>query len=281
MIDFSNLKEITIPEGVVTQIADASGRILWEAISNKVVLQVEKIISNTLGGDTTYENEEFILLDIYPKTNGTVSVTYGGLTKTITDTSGVEEPNAQQVFFGTFNGVSDSVTTPTSGELTIEGDYYAFGCSVFNTGGLLKFNRICNCVKSVDDFGNSTIIPEQAFGYWMGGGCSFTTVTIPNSISKIGAHAFRGCSLLQTATIGKRVISIGTYAFQSAGSQNGHLTVIMQGSIPPELEGLMPFGLPSSESFSLKEIIVPKGCGNAYKTAEGWTTYADLIVEAS
>ena len=32
MIDFSKLQSLTIPEGVVTQIADASGRVLWSAI---------------------------------------------------------------------------------------------------------------------------------------------------------------------------------------------------------------------------------------------------------
>ena len=32
MIDFSTLQGLTIPEGVVTQIADASGRVLWSAV---------------------------------------------------------------------------------------------------------------------------------------------------------------------------------------------------------------------------------------------------------
>ena len=125
-MNFATLKGLTIPEGVVTQITDASGRVLWMVQSDSgvpVILEVEKITSDTYAGETTYTAEEFILLDIYPKTNGTVSVTYGGLTKTITDTSGAEEPNAQQVFFGTFNGVSDSVTTPASGTLKISGDY--------------------------------------------------------------------------------------------------------------------------------------------------------------
>ena len=127
MIDFSTLQGLTLPEGVVMQITDESGRVIWAVSGGKVILEVEKMTSDTYAGETTYTGEQFILLDIYPKTGGTVNVTYGGLTKTITDTSGAAEPNAQQVFFGTFNGVSDSVATPTSGELTIEGGYYAFG----------------------------------------------------------------------------------------------------------------------------------------------------------
>ena len=31
-IDFTTLQSLTIPEGVVTQIADASGRVLWSAV---------------------------------------------------------------------------------------------------------------------------------------------------------------------------------------------------------------------------------------------------------
>lgn len=31
-MDFSKVKSLTIPEGVVTQIADASGRVLWSAV---------------------------------------------------------------------------------------------------------------------------------------------------------------------------------------------------------------------------------------------------------
>ena len=33
MIDFSTLKGLTIPEGAVTKITDASGRVLWAAVS--------------------------------------------------------------------------------------------------------------------------------------------------------------------------------------------------------------------------------------------------------
>jgi hypothetical protein len=184
MINFSTLQGLTIPEGVVTQIADASGRVLWavsgEIISDTVVLEVEKKTSNTYYGETTYTDEQFILLDIYPKTNGTVSVTYGGLTKTITDTSGAEEPNAQEVFFGTFNGVSDSVVTPASGELTIKGDCRGFGCGVYTMAKLVS--SVCNCITVVTDLGNIEVIPENAFGSVLGG-CPIAKIKITSCIN--------------------------------------------------------------------------------------------------
>ena len=189
MIDFTTLKGLTIREGVVTKITDASGRVLWAA-GGKIVLEVEKITSNTYAGETTYENEQFILLDIYPKTNGRVKVTYGGLTKTITDTSGAEEPNAQQVFFGTFNGVSDSVTTPASGELTIEGDCIGFACSSYQSGSKSYNIGYSSCITSVIEWGDVSSISSYAFY-----GCTgLTSINIPTSIRSVGLSAFSGCT---------------------------------------------------------------------------------------
>lgn len=215
-MNFANLTGLTIPEGNVTQITDASGRAIWSAVV-PVVLQVEKITSNTYAGETTYTGEQFILLDIYPKTNGTVKVTYGGLTKTITDTSGAEEPNAQQVFFGTFNGVSDSVETPASGELTIEGDYCAFGC-----GGYARTSKnttyCCNCVIGVKDFGKVKYIPDCAFASLMGDDDSctkITQITLPTTVTYIGTFSFEDCTGLTSINIPPNVVTIEVSAFQA------------------------------------------------------------------
>ena len=216
MIDFATLQGLTIPEGVVTQIADASGRVLWMVNTGggPVILEVEKITSDTYAGETTYTGEEFILLDIYPKTNGTVSVTYGGLTKTITDTSGAEEPNAQQVFFGTFNGVSDSVATPASGELTIEGDCVGFGCPFFKSSKYMELRCVAIC--KIMSFGAITEIPDNAFTRSLYEACdkfNQASIRIPSHIKRIGTNAFSGQSTLQSVYISNGVKTIGGSAF--------------------------------------------------------------------
>ena len=217
-IDFSTLQGLSIPEGVVTQIADAAGVILWSAVSDKVILEVEKITSDTYAGETTYTGEQFILLDIYPKTNGTVNVTYGGLTKTITDTSGAAEPNAQQVFFGTFNGVSDSVTTPASGELTIEGDYRGFACGIFETGKIASNGY--TGIKSIGDLGLVEFIPSAAFGVFTKGCEDITTVKIPSSVKSIGDTSFAFCTGLTNVIIPSSVATIGQSPFYSCNINN-------------------------------------------------------------
>ena len=48
-IDFSTIKEFRVPEGVVTQVADASGRVLWSAVKNYDI---------TISCSYTHENAE-------------------------------------------------------------------------------------------------------------------------------------------------------------------------------------------------------------------------------
>ena len=120
-----------IPEGNVVQVTDASGVVLWKLeTSEPTILEVAKITSDTYAGETTYTGEQFILLDIYPESvSSVVNITYGGLTKTLTFSG----TNAKQVFFGTFNGVSDSVSTPSSGTLVIEGGCKSVGIGSYKT----------------------------------------------------------------------------------------------------------------------------------------------------
>lgn len=274
MSDFSSLKRLTIPEGVVTQIADESGAVIWAAGNDPVILEVEKITSDTYAGETTYTGEQFILLNIYPKTNGTVKVTYGGLTKTITDTSGAAEPNAQQVFFGTFNGVSDSIATPISGELTIEGNFYAFGCSSFSSAANKTNDKITNCVAEIVDLGNIEVVPVKAFM-----SCSKIegNVTIPEGVTMIGASAFAGTKIT-SITLPTTMTFIGSLAF----STNDYLaTVYMLATTPPNLEQDSSGGYSIFDADAKFSIIVPKGCGATYKAATGWSKYANKIVEAS
>ena len=250
-MNFATLQGLTIPEGNVTQITDASGSVIW-AVGDKVVLEVEKIISDTYAGETTYTDEEFILLDIYPKTNGTVSVTYGGLTKTITDTSGAEEPNAQQVFFGTFNGVSDSVATPASGMLTIEGDYRAFACGSYDLSSKNYAGIYCSCVTEITSLGDVELVADFAFFECIG----LTSVTIPASVTSISFQAFCSCSSLESVVIPNGVESIGAQAFNQ--------TLLTEVVLPASLHSMEynPFGIAGNN-------IIKVSSGNEFYKIDG------------
>lgn len=57
MIDFSKLKGLTIPEGVVSQITDASGRVLWSAVQPETTLIVRTVGDCSFGHATKYPTD--------------------------------------------------------------------------------------------------------------------------------------------------------------------------------------------------------------------------------
>jgi len=215
MIDFSTLQGLAIPEGVVTQI-ESGGVVIW-ALANDVpvVLEVAKITSDTYASETTYTDEEFVLLDIYPKTaSSTVEVTYGNVTKTLVFSG----TNAQQVFFGTFNGVSDETETPASGTLTIEGGYSAFGNGTYKAYENSKSTtKRCKCITAITNTGNPNRIPDSAFG--TSGVISgkaypvFNTKDLPDSVVSIGSYAFYGCKNVTLGALPRKLKTIGDSAF--------------------------------------------------------------------
>ena len=306
-IDYSKVKGLSDHIGNIVKITDASGRVIWAA-SGKVILEVEKITDDTYVNDTVWYNDNFILLDIYPESaNSVVKVTYGGLTKTLQ----FEGINAQQVYFGTYGGVSDSVTTPASGELTIEGDLIGFTCGAYKADDAenKKYtNEYCPCITDVIEWGSITSITNNAFK----GNDNITFTSLPNGIISIGSSAFEECHNVQITNFPEGLISIGDRAFyfdesRSFKMRNAKITlpstlqslydtsfytyvrdsndsltkvsylseITMLATTPPALTR-------SSGIYMIAaKIIVPKGCGEAYRTAEGWSGMNGTIEEAS
>lgn len=148
-------------------------------------------------------------------------------------------------------GCNDSVI-PSDSSVTSIGDYAFSGCTSLMSVVI---------PDSVTNIGNS------AFS-----GCgSLTSVTIPDSVTSIGGSAFSSCSNLRSVTIGNGVTSIGGYVFYGC---SGLINITMLPTTPPTLGSS---AIPSN----VTTITVPAGCGDAYKTAEGWSAYAGKIVEAT
>ena len=102
---------------------------------------------------------------------------------------------------------------------------------------------------------------------------SLSSLIIPNSVQTISA-AFQGCNSLESIVIPSSVKTIKESAFYGCSAMS---YIRMESAVPPSLlfqqytNRRYPFDGTSCP------IYVPYSSVEAYKTADGWSTYADRI----
>lgn len=105
-------------------------------------------------------------------------------------------------------------------------------------------------------------INSQAFE-----GCTgLTSVTLPNSVTRIGYDAFRGCTGLTSVTIPNSVTSIGELAF---GGCSGLKKVYSLNPVPPVIRSY-------AFAYCDADLFVPQGSLSAYKSAKGWSKFSNI-----
>ncbi len=119
----------------------------------------------------------------------------------------------------------------------------------------------CRNLTSIAIPKSVTTIGEFAFD-----SCSsLTSITIPDGVTTIGKHAFWFCSSLTSITIPDRVTTIGEEAFSSCSNLT---KIYCKATTPPTL---------GSNAFDYTIIYVPQASVEAYKSADGWSEYANRI----
>ena len=133
----------------------------------------------------------------------------------------------------------------------------SIGSNAFNSCRMLRSVNIPDSITSIE--------------YGMFHTCdNLTSITIPNSVTSIGENAFYRCSELTSFIIPDSVTNIGNHVFNKC---SGLTSVTIMSTTPPTL------GTNVFSDTALTQIIVPAGCGEAYKTAENWSAYANYIIE--
>ena len=135
--------------------------------------------------------------------------------------------------------------------------------------------RYWKSLSGVTILGNITKIGKSAFYLCK----KLTDITLPETVTTIDDNAFCYCATLETLTIPSSVTTIGKQALQicydPSYSKTSSATITFLGTIPPSIQ---------SNTFyanKLNKIIVPAGCGEAYKSATNWSNFADYIEEAT
>lgn len=134
-------------------------------------------------------------------------------------------------------------------------------CLIIN-GELLGFAR-----KDITSYSIPTDvinITESVFRNYY----ALTDITIPDSVTTIESYAFTSNGLT-SVTIPASISNIGSYAFASSTNLS---SVFIKAVTPPT--GYSMFDNCSSDLV----IYVPSSSVNAYKSASGWSSYADKIV---
>ena len=123
----------------------------------------------------------------------------------------------------------------------------------------------CTSLETVK-IGEIDDIPQEFFY-----GCkSLKNITLPSSVDHIGSSAFYSCTSLSSITLPSSVDHIGSSAFYGCTSLS---SITVQAISPPEIYGNdKPF-----ENSNNCPIYVPSQSVEAYKSANGWSRYADRI----
>lgn len=92
---------------------------------------------------------------------------------------------------------------------------------------------------------------------------NIASVTIGDDVATVGNYAFRNCTSLTSVVIGHSVSSIGSYAFWD----NNKLNLVINHAATPQTVSILSF-----PSHTL--IAVPGESYDAYKAADGWSSFA-------
>ncbi len=126
----------------------------------------------------------------------------------------------------------------------------------------------CKSLSSINLPVGLKTIEQSAFQECTG----LTSVVVPDGVDSLGNGAFYGCTALQKVTLPESLAVIDRYAFQGDVSL---IDVVNLSSKPQKIDDSQ---FPSRFHATLH---VPEGCAEAYRSAEIWRDFANIVEDAA
>lgn len=172
-------------------------------------------LANLMVSDVTlYMNEKELTGDLVIP-DGVVSIPDRAFLKCTGITSIIIPDSVTSIGSQAFFGCSKVVALTIGDGVTSIGSQAFFGCPIENaTIPTIAIEHLTKSALKTLVITSGDSIPDGAFQGSITGGCdNLVSVVISDSVTSIGADAFRGCKSLQSVTIGQEVNNIGSYAF--------------------------------------------------------------------
>lgn len=138
---------------------------------------------------------------------------------------------------------------------------------------IINAYTFCNCseLKTVKLPSHLTEIKDRGFA-----ATGITELSLPNTLLTLDQYAFNACRQLRSVYIPDGLTSIPDYSFQACDSlKEFHIRSVKPLSITEYAFGAADVRTPISTA----SLFVPKGCLDAYKNADIWSEFANIIEE--
>ena len=270
----AGLHTINLPDGLTT-IDDGA---FIDCSDLSIDLYVKESISTMGKGAFARTSIQNVLVDVSAQNAFKNAFKWGESTgensyDRIRDVTILNNKNIQYSLMGLFNGFSSLVKVVLPEGLHFLGYTSFLGCSALTnidlpsslTGiGMMAFQS-CDNLRSIIIPDGVVSIGEKAFALCT----SMTSVSLPSSLTRIDKWAFGRCERLQNIIIPSGLVEIGEMSFKQCSSLQSFTVLATE---PPILgnEALM--------DTNNCPIYVPAESVDTYKTADGWSTYADRIM---
>lgn len=177
-------------------------------------------------------------------------------------TSSAIKTNINGIYYILYDENKEAMVTYGDRYWDEDGDYPDYTQSTYDIPPTVTYEGVTYTVTAID---NEAFSWGQAF-------CPYKTVskiTIPNTVRTIGRRAFSGCYSLTSVSIGNSVTEIGEYAFANCGIKD----FVCFAKTVPSLGGSYVF----TSSATSNTLYVPKSSINAYKAAELWGQWKNVL----